>query len=239
MKTTNKGLNHFKRAIKCLFIPMIITLTTAMTFAEIDIKSLPIQEFPALHGKKTQIIYISGDGGMNDFSKSLCKSFQEKGYSVVALDSKKYFWKSKSPDLFANDIVGIINYYETLWGCDSFALLGYSFGADVGSFLPQRLPVNMKNNMRLAAMLDPSISTDFEIKLSDMLGGNSENRKFSIINELNSTDDKRIVCFFSEDESNSAKDRIKNDKIRIKTLPGDHRFNNDYSLIIQHIMQLI
>jgi type IV secretory pathway VirJ component len=235
----NELLNYFGKSMKYVILTVILSFNSLIVFAQMDIKSLPIFEYPAVHGKNMQIIYLSGDGGMNDFSKSLCKSFQEQGYSVVALDSKKYFWKAKSPDVFATDMAGIINHYEALWGCDSFTLLGYSFGADVGSFLPQRLPLKLKNNMRLAVMLDPSISTDFEIKLSDMLGGNSENRKFSIINELNSLDDQRIVCFFSEDESNSIIDRIKNNKIKIKMLPGDHRFNNDYLLIIQYIVQLI
>ncbi len=234
----NVRFHAFDRRKTILVIVCIVLFSAKyMTaFSAGELEDLPISEYMSDHGKSTYIIYISGDGGMNNFSKSLCKSFQEQGYSVVAFDAKKYFWKAKTPDAFNQVISEVIVHYQQIWKSESFLLVGYSFGADVGAFLPDRLPENLQKSMKLAAMLDPSVSTDFEIKLADMLGGNSENRKYSILNELNSNKNERIVCLFSDDEENGLKKKIVNKNLRIESLPGDHRFNNDYQLITTKIL---
>lgn len=201
-------------------------------------KKLPVTEYGNTEkGESKLVIYISGDGGINTFSESLCRELVKTGYSVVALDSKKYFWTEKTPEQFATDVEYLAKYYMSLWGSNSFILVGYSFGADVSAFIPRRIQTGILAKMETVILLVPYASTDFEIKLMDMLGNNSVMRKYNITDELNAIHDHQILCLFPEDEEDSIKDNLHNKNIKIKVLPGKHRFDNDYSGVVDAIVE--
>jgi len=176
---------------------------------------------------------------MNEFSRSLCIKFADQGYSVIAFDAKKYFWDQKTPETFVKDLSAIIRYYQQLEKSNTFVLLGYSFGADVGAFIPGRLSVDLVEKMQYAVFLNPSSTTDFEIKLMDMLGKNPENRKYNTLSELISIQHMPIICLISEDEFEELSGKIQNKELKIQTLPGDHRFNRDVGLIVNTIVALL
>jgi len=223
-----------------LYVLFLLLLCISMpSLAEDDISDFPIIEYKATYENSPQIFYISGDGGMNEFSKSLCRKFNDKGYSVIALDAKKYFWKEKTPEMFIKDISTLILHYQSIWHGDSFVVMGYSFGADVGAFIPARLPVDLVKKMKFSVFLNPSTSTDFEIKLMDMLGKEHNNRKYNIILELNSLEGTPVICLMSEDEISKISGKIQNEYIKVKILPGDHRFNFDYNLIVNTVIALL
>ncbi len=52
---------------------------------------LPVTLLSSNDTSKPIIFYISGDGGWNNFSSSLAKTLNEKGYMVAGLNAKKYF----------------------------------------------------------------------------------------------------------------------------------------------------
>jgi len=216
---------------------LLFCLPSMKLMAQSAITDFPVYEYKSGSNNKTLFIYLSGDGGMNDFSKSLCSKLMEKGYSVMALDSKKYFWKPKDPQQFAEDLTQMIQHYQNLWHSDSLVIIGYSFGADVGAFVPQRLPFSILEKLKLVVFLNPSISTDYEIKLMDMLGKNSDNRKYDIVAEINHIDTARVICLMSAEEETIHAGMIQNKLILTRTLPGDHRFNNNYELIIRNIVE--
>ncbi len=212
-----------------------IFLASMSSKAQTDFNDFPLHEYYSANHNKTLFVYLSGDGGMNEFSKSLCGKLMEKGYPVIALDSKKYFWKPKDPQQFTIDLDQMIRHYQQLWHTDSFVILGYSFGADVGVFVPQRLPLAINEKLKLAVYLNPSATTDYEIKVMDMLGKNSDNRKYNIVTEMNAINTAPVLCLMSEDEETISKGMIHNQRVLTKTLPGDHRFNYDYDLILRTI----
>jgi type IV secretory pathway VirJ component len=58
---------------------------------------LPIDTLGSNNMSKPLVLYITGDGGFNNFSKAFMKQWNANGYPVVALNAKSYFWKTKAP----------------------------------------------------------------------------------------------------------------------------------------------
>src|SRR3974390_3039131 len=92
---------------------------------------LPIDTLGSNDMSKPLILYISGDGGFNNFSEAFMKEWNNNGYPVVALNAKSYFWNTKTPDVVTADVSGLITRYLSLWRRNEVILVGYSFGADV------------------------------------------------------------------------------------------------------------
>src|SRR6266850_613052 len=137
--------------------------------AQTDLHSLPLYEVQAIRAPKGLIFYITGDGGWNSFSKDLCTSLAAKGFDVVALDAKKYFWNERNPDAFTSDMSAVVTHYQDKWAVNDWILLGYSFGADVAPFALSRLDKKTRGLPKACLLLHPSTSTDFEVKVLDML----------------------------------------------------------------------
>ena len=91
-------------------------------------------------GTKQLLFYFSGDGGINNFSETLCADLAIKNYVVIVFNSRKYFWKQKLPDFMAAQVSEIIQYYLLKFNKKEYSLIGYSFGADAVIYLNTRIP---------------------------------------------------------------------------------------------------
>jgi len=60
---------------------------------------LPLQVWKAANARLPLIIYLSGDGEYNAFSKSIMEKIRAVGYGVWMLDSKSTFGKLKRPNV--------------------------------------------------------------------------------------------------------------------------------------------
>ena len=175
------------------------------------------------------VIYLSGDGGWNEFNQKLVQEFEKQGYGVVTLNTRKYFWNEKSPEVFARDIDQLSGYYMNVWKKSSVIIVGYSFGADVGIFLPGRVSVELQKKIIKIALIFPSASSDFVIRLSDRIRDNENvNRKFKVKPEIEKSD-LPVICIFGKDEELMLKTTLlKNKNLHIFELPGIHRYNGDF-----------
>lgn len=183
------------------------------------------------------IIYLTGDGGWNRFSQKLVHEFEEHGYGVVSLNSLKYFKDQKSPAGLASDLESLSEYYLKEWHKTSLIIVGYSFGADVASFLPGNLASNIKAKVKKVALLSPSASTDFVVRLGDLLGiDDNEKGKFKVGLEIEKSQ-LPIVCIFGEKESLLLKKSLKNkDDLSVYELPGGHQFDDNFNGLVQIII---
>ncbi len=182
------------------------------------------------------IVYLTGDGGWNRFSRNFVHEFEKQGYGVVALNSFEYFRKEKSPsDLAA--VIGLIStHYLNEWNKTSLIIVGYSFGADVASFLPANLSSQLKRKVKKVALLSPSASTDFVVRISDLLGfGDNETGKYKTRQEIEESK-LPVVCIFGKKESLLLKKSlINNDLVSVYELPGGHQFNDNFNGLVQII----
>lgn len=198
---------------------------------------LPVTEYENKKAESIPIIYISGDGGMNTFSESFCKEWVKRGFSVAALDSKKYFWASKTPEQFAADISFMARYYMDAWKSKTFLLVGYSFGADVAAFLPRKLPSELLTKAKSITLMALSESTDFEVKLMDIFGTGSTAGKYHVSEELNNIKETPILCLFPEEEENPLAEQLHNSHIKIEVLSGNHHFGHHYAAVVDSILK--
>jgi len=217
----------------------VITLVLAFSFFKLQAQS-ELAKYPLYTLNKNAsnhlVFYISGDGGWNSFSKKLCEELSQKGYAVVCLDSRKYFWEQKTPEKLALDVSEILEYYLKAWGKEEFSLIGYSFGADAAAFIPSRISKNLLSKLKSNILLIPSVSTSFEIKMSDMMGFGTKEGKYKVLPEINKISTP-VLCLFAKDEDSSLFPLIK-EKANLKkiSLPGSHKFDNDIKALVQVIL---
>lgn len=225
-----------KKILICFFL---LPITCAFTIPVQKLKS--IQELPLqLSGSKGTnnklVIYLTGDGGWNDFSQKLTQKLEKTGYGVVSLNTRKYFRIKRTPDIFAQDIEHLVNYYMREWKKTSVIIVGYSFGADVAAFLPRHLPITLLVKINHIALLSPSLSTDFVINLSDLIGDSKHTKRtYLVAPELNETT-LPIVCIFGIKEDLYLKNiLLKRESLTIHELPGSHHYKYDTALLVKMI----
>ena len=226
--------------MKNIFIVLfLLKVSCAFSFPVQELKSvqdLPLELSVSRGIKNTLVIYLTGDGGLNSFSRKLIQELENGGYGVVSLNTRKYFRKEQTPDNFARDIAYLSGYYMKEWEKTSVFIVGYSFGADVAAFLPRRLPLDLLEKTTCIALLSPSASTDFVIKLTDLIGDSRNiKRKYKVGRELNESTFP-VVCIFGAKEDLKLKSTLqKNENVTVHILPGSHQYNDNHVLLIKMI----
>lgn len=205
----------------------LLLLAAWQLHAQSVINNLPVvTKAPAAGVTEPMIVYITGDGGMKKFSASVIESFHQKSYPVVALNALKYFWSKKTPQQAAKDIAALIKYYQSQWGNNhGILLIGYSLGADVLPFIYTSLPSDVAVEVKQLVLLSPSLYTDLEVHVSDMLG-KSSNKGMSVPTEINKITSKPLLLVFGaeEKEFNFSALSIPYQKL---ILPGGHAYDED------------
>jgi type IV secretory pathway VirJ component len=196
--------------------------------------ALPIKEW-ADSSMSPFVLYISGDGGFNSFSTTLCDAINKGGYGVTAVNSKTYFWDKKTPEQTSQDITGYLEKKLLSRAVQQFSLVGYSFGADVIPFIVNRLPAALRSKLTTVVLISPSTSTDFEIHWSDMFGGNAK-RSMDVVTEINKMDVSKATTFFGAEEGGFPVKDIQLKNYHNQTLPGGHRFDGHTDELATAIM---
>ncbi|NLU96228.1 AcvB/VirJ family lysyl-phosphatidylglycerol hydrolase [Chitinophaga sp. Ak27] len=218
------GLSEFRKLLTCLLLMLTIALQAS---AQNGAVNLPVvTKAPATTTTAPLILYITGDGGMKKFSANVIESFHQQNYPVVALNALKYFWNKKTPQQAARDVANLISYYQSQWGHQQgVVLIGYSLGADVLPFIYNSLPANVAAEVKHVVLLSPSLYTDLEVHVSDMLG-KSSTRGMSVPAEINKMTGKPLLLVFGAEEKdfNFSALNIQYQKL---ILPGGHAYDED------------
>ncbi len=210
-----------------VLMPLFISASFAETF--------PVKEWTSPGNNNPLIFYLSGDGGLNNFSTSLCGSLNKKGYDVIALNSKSYFWERKTPEQTSVDVTNYLNTKLQGRKNQQVVIIGYSFGADVVPFILTRLPKSLGDKIIVSFLMASSGSTDFEIHWSDIFGGNSK-RSMDVVTELNKLGDDKIVLISGSDENSLPANKITLKRYTHEVLPGGHHFDGDTNEIVKVIL---
>jgi len=176
-------------------------------------------------------LVISGDGGWTSFDQSFSRILADNGIPVVGLDAQKYFWDKKSPEGTAQDVVKAVQYFMTLWNRKSFILIGYSFGACVVPFIAEKLPEQLKSNLKGVFSLSPDEKGDFEIHITDMLSLGGANEQYDVLAEMKRIKEFHPVCIFGEEEESDTRIHFAETGAKIFTLPGTHHYDNNFTAL--------
>jgi type IV secretory pathway VirJ component len=195
----------------------------------------------AYKGSDTQkplLFYISGDGGTgNSFSRAFMEQFHEQGYSILGMDSHRYFWSKKTPQKAAMDISLVLARYLRAWKIKSFVLIGYSFGADVTPFIQRRLSPGLSPLTRHIILMSPSAKTDFEIHVLNMIGW-GKSSGISVPGEINKLTAPTTMIFGTSEDSFPI-DSIRASNVKTITLPGGHHYHRDIKALVGLIVNAI
>lgn len=201
---------------------------------------LPVRVFEAsVDSPSPMLVYLTGDGGWNNFSTSLCNSLNKRGIPVVGLDTRQYFWQRRSPEESASDLLKIIAKYDKEWRRLSIVLVGYSFGADITPFLVNRFPVTVQGRLLAVLLISPSKTCDFEIHLSDMLSLGMSKGPYNVVQEIQVSNFKNYTALFGIDEDKTLLMAFGQVNVHMEQLPGNHNFNRDYESVADFIYKVI
>jgi type IV secretory pathway VirJ component len=218
-----------------LIFSMLLVLLFAATPSWVNAQEGPLQVLPA-NGQagNTLVFYIGGDGGWNSFSQELCNGWVKKGYPVVVLDSRKYFWVKKTPEQAATDLGAWIKNYQASLHCNSVILVGYSFGADVLPFMFNRLDVSQKTNVRYIGLISPSGATDLEVKISGMLGMGAG--KLDVRKEVSLVNTTPVKIILSEEGKGAQPYTAGGKLIKPIIIPGGHHYKGHIALLSKYMI---
>jgi type IV secretory pathway VirJ component len=199
------------------------------------VRDLPLVELPAAGGSRTLAIVVSGDGGWASLDRQIGETLSKEGVSVVGINSLKYFWRARTPDGAAADLTRVLRHYVPAWGASRILLVGYSRGSDVLPFMATRLPADLREKVRLIALLGFSHRAGFEFHLTDFLGGSG--RGLPTVPEIRKLRGMHVLCVYGSDETDSACRDLSPDLANGMSLPGGHHFGGAYGEIARSILR--
>lgn len=197
--------------------------------------ALPLKVWSS-EGSMPLILYISGDGGFNNFSAGLCNNLHQAGFEVIALNAKAYFSDQKTPEQTTLDLTPVLIKQFGHRKNQQLIMIGYSFGADVMPFIVNRLPDVISSKLLITLLMSPSTTTDFETHWQDMLGI-SRKRDRDIVAEINRMQSRRLVTFLGSDETDFPVEAIKLKNYKNEWLTGGHHYDGDIAALIERMMK--
>jgi type IV secretory pathway VirJ component len=181
-------------------------------------------------------VVISGDGGWRDLDKTIAETLQKQGVSVVGVDSLRYFWTPKSPEQTSHDLARILDRYSTRWHARHFALIGYSFGADVMPFAYNRLPDALREKVSYMSLLGFAHAADFQIRVSGWLGLPPSEKALNVAPEIARVPASRVQCIYGEDEDDTLCPSLAASGVAVVRTAGGHHFSKDYVALTKTIL---
>lgn len=172
-------------------------------------------------------IVMTGDGGWASLDRQVAANLAAAGVPVVGWSSLDYYWKARTPDGAAVDLARIISHYTAAWHKSRVRIVGYSFGADVASFLVNRLPDALKSQVASVVLLAPSPTATFEFHMTDWIRGRADAR-YPTAREIAQVR-APVTCVAPRDEPESVCHGIKSASLHTVTLGGGHHFGADYT----------
>jgi type IV secretory pathway VirJ component len=194
-----------------------------------DIADLPLEAVPA-QGEFAQriAVILTGDGGWAGLDVAVANQLAQRGIEVVALNTLKYFWETRTPGQAADALTRIIGHYGAQHPLADFVVVGYSFGAGLSPVLINRLPESARKRIAAQVLISPDDVAVFEIHVGDWFGSTEHKGAILIAPEIAKTT-VPVICVHGLDEDDSfCKQIVGKPNVRELVLPGAHHYNGDY-----------
>jgi len=202
------------------------------------LEDLPLATIP-VQGSSSPLLTVdvTGDGGYGVTDQGICESLSRAGIPAVSLNSLKYFWTKKTPDIAAADLARILRHFLKAWKKERIVLVGYSLGAEVLPFMINRLPEDLKNRITTVALLGPSATTNFEFHLMDWLVTKSRADDLPVIPEIERLENVVLFCFYGVDDSLNICHKISMPNLKVIALNSKHRLGRNYLPVVEAILK--
>ncbi len=199
-----------------------------------EISDLPLQEVHAAGAAPEFALLLTGDGGWAGLDQELAARLAANGVPTVALNSLKYFWTERTPELTARDVARVMRHYLTAWHAQRVLLIGYSFGADVLPFVVNRLPPDLRARVASLSLLGIDARASFQIHIADWVGGDDAGPptrpEFAALGSL------PVLCIYGEGESDSICPELPAGTVTREQIGKGHHFSGEYALLADRIL---
>jgi type IV secretory pathway VirJ component len=205
------------------------------------VDDLPLVEVPAKKPEgDTLALLVSGDGGWASMDQEVSNALVEQGIPVVGLNSVRYFWKRRTPEETAADVARALRHYLAAWGLRRVVLVGYSRGADVVPAIAAGLPSDLRERLRLLALIAPGKKAEFEVHVTDIFGGKGR-PTHPVLPDIQALGGTPVLCLYGDEEQS---DSLCPDLSTVPgahpvMLKGGHHFDGDYASVTREILQAL
>jgi type IV secretory pathway VirJ component len=242
IKTNFQDSLFLKRNVRfqsLLHLRLFIAFGFLLVFSlrTINSQELPLVTWEVESNSKPMVFYISGDGGWNSFDIKMSNEYKTNKMPFVALNSFKYFWSSKTPEILAKDLIPVVRDYAKKWNKNEIIFIGYSFGGEVMPFFYTRLPEDLKAKVKLIALITPNKNSDFTIHITDMLMMDGD-YKYDVVKEIEKITQPKIYCFFGEKEFSIFPKSQQPKNVKVEFVKGGHSFS-DSKTVMEKILSAL
>ena len=221
-----------RTAIACLSLLGATSLPAqGSSPSDTAVRGLPLTTIPARRAGDAVAVFLTGDGGFAELDKQVATILADSGIAVVALDTRSYLWRKRTPAEAAEDVGRVARAYSQRWNRQRILLVGYSHGANLIPFVATRLAPDMAARVGLLAMLGLSGGASFQFHFADLFRDIERPTDLPILPELAKLRGQHMLCIFGHDEDRSPCRDADPALIARHELPGDHHFDRDYRTI--------
>lgn len=191
-------------------------------------KELPLKVVQAPKTVQNAPVFflISGDGGWNQFTDQLARNIAARGYNLVGLDARQYFWEKKDKNATVKVINDVISASMTRFKSKNYVLAGFSFGACIVPFIASASGANTYLSPDALVLISPDKTGEFEIHLADMLSFSKREGKYQVIPELQKLKALEPIVIFGKEEDGNTILAFKHAGLNVMELPGNHHYDN-------------
>ena len=190
------------------------------------IADLPLLELPA-PGRGAFAVVLSADGGWVAADRHLAAELGRRGIGVVGWNSRTYLeQRPRQPDDAARDLARVIRHYGEAWGRDTVLVVGYSRGADLASFMVNRLPEPVRARVVGVALLSPSASASFEFHWTDIVRTTHRPTDRDAHPELRQLASRTsVLCAYGREDEESLCPSADRQRVQVVMRDGGHRLD--------------
>lgn len=204
------------------------------------VSDLPLVEVPARGTpRRSLVLMISGDGGWASLDRDIAEVLADSGLAVVGLNALQYFWNGRTPDGTAADVSRIARHYLAAWDKQDLILAGYSRGAEVLPFVANRLPPELRARLRLAVLVAAEPFTSFTFRPMDWVFTVHHADDVAVVPELDRLSWAPILCFYGEEETDTACRQSPVASRGAVPMPGGHHVGGAYREVAWRILQAL
>lgn len=200
------------------------------------LSALPLVEVPTPRpGGRVLGLAISGDGNWAHMIADLSRTLADSGIPIIGLEARSYLLNGRTPEETASDMERVLRAYLARWDRDEILIVGYSRGADLAPFVVARLPDDLKQRVRLVALLSPTTTTNFHFHWIDLVRSVHRATDIPLLPEMARMRDVRTLCVYGRDERESLCSEAPPGWMHIVVREGGHR-TTDYRLLARLVL---
>lgn len=177
------------------------------------------------------LVMASEDGGWSDVDRAIAANLKKQNIAVVGLDSLRYFWETRTPKLFAEDLGKLLNALPSdvpLW------LGGYGHGAEV---VPLTLPLidpMIGHRVSGLILLAPGPLAAFEITPLELIRTSHYPTDNPVAPAILTTP-LPVLCLYPLEDEETACPLAPSPSMRVSSLPGGAGFAGDDATLSREI----